>query len=79
MNNINNNNNNYSWNEPYIGQKQKRRSIEYQSPANKFGQTKSNNSSLVKRLDAIDQNYQYKPSLYEIFNRIDASIISPTQ
>lgn len=78
MNNINNNNN-YNWNEPYIVQRQKRRTFEYKKPTNRSAQNQSNNSSLVKRLDAIDQNYQYKPSLYEVFNRIDASIISPIQ
>ena len=31
---------------------------------------------LLQRLDAIDARHQYKPSLYDLFNRMDASAIS---
>jgi len=44
----------------------------------KSGKGQKNNTqaqNLLQRLDAIDERRQYKPSLYELFNQMDANAI----
>ncbi len=81
MGNINNQNvNNNPANMRYsIGYQKGRRQLGYAGPKrNANAKNDIQDKSLIQRLDAIDKNYEYKPILYEIFNKMDANSITPT-